>query len=1133
MAPVHALDKYYLTVTLLVTVGYQLLGFAIAWTFQFDKITDFTGGSNFFLLAILTLCIGNTFYARNVVASVLVMFWACRIAGFLLFRVLKMGSDTRFDEIRSHFWKFLGFWIGQIVWVWTVSLPVTILNSPAVSDPSYGGSNPAFGTSRDIAGIVVWAIGFLIESFADAQKYRAKASGTIPKGHPMNSDMSSEAEKILSAYNGVVQGELSWILLHYAYEQSDELELYCYGAEGLEEMKNKFYDLDQIFVAFYREELEETPGYALINYIPASTTHVQRVNSRRVGVILKKHQTMLTIDNLSQLTLPMIHKALVQPEPFSPPAMGASISLSSEPARSKFGKKPKPINIDHIPRRSFSETYAPQFPVPHQFVPPVPLLPSNHKSSGMLGGFLRRKKRDNSFDNDLPPPIPPKDDSIFLYKPPVPRESPPRYLASLPNAKRPSPTGSFSEWGVVSRLNGREVVVLPMDEEPPLPPTPPPPQIPKRVEVKSLPLKGKWARNPSIPSDPKERQRARQEARKQRELEERQAQEDERKRQEEIRRRKAEEKRRDEEEEIERRLRLEEELRQIAAERERKRRWEEEEEERKRRELEDKKRWEREKRLEEHKKLEQWRKQREKSQAEEARRSEEMRRREEDERRRKIQQAEKLVVQTKSVEPSITSGWVTIQFPDSLFWKRRYYRFVGRELHLHRSEKDLNTTLETLGLSGTVKALKEWKDGYEELEAIPYSFVVEFKDEKGTLSLFADSEEEKFRFLGLFKLRTWPLFPVVFKISSGFSSANPMEASPPPRRALKRSASTASLLTPPRTHRRRARGRSRGSCDSDSDSDDHRSKHHSDEEDEGNEPEGKRRVIKKRKLSSKAPQDEEDEEAKFWGGELPQVGDTKASSSRSKKPLLYQRFQSQSTGGTVSSEQGLVSPPPSHRKPAVPPAPVPGSPSPATTVSLPTTPQPKSKHKKGGSDSLVGLLRDSPTNPFIATPTGADSSDQVLESPSALLRGDQSPTPVYDKPTVTYVFRGVKRVYQNPMYNHAKSRPLSPPPNSKLPVEHPEFSPDPSCRPTLLFPEAHKKRKTKKAAAASSAKRSNRGKGNDSEDEDESLEQTLTRGRVKQPKFAKALTLDAELKKVAKKAVTKPKKAQVEDDPFC
>lgn len=44
MSPVHALDRYYLALTLLVTVGYQLTGFAIAWTLQFDKITDFTGG---------------------------------------------------------------------------------------------------------------------------------------------------------------------------------------------------------------------------------------------------------------------------------------------------------------------------------------------------------------------------------------------------------------------------------------------------------------------------------------------------------------------------------------------------------------------------------------------------------------------------------------------------------------------------------------------------------------------------------------------------------------------------------------------------------------------------------------------------------------------------------------------------------------------------------------------------------------------------------------------------------------------------------------------------------------------------------------------------------------------------------
>jgi len=101
---------------------------------------------------------------------------------------LNRGSDTRFDEIRSHFFKFLAFWIVQILWVWTASLPLTILNSPSVSDVRRGGSNPAFGTSRDIAGIVLWALGWVIESTADIQKFRYKSSG-VRKDRPMQTGL--------------------------------------------------------------------------------------------------------------------------------------------------------------------------------------------------------------------------------------------------------------------------------------------------------------------------------------------------------------------------------------------------------------------------------------------------------------------------------------------------------------------------------------------------------------------------------------------------------------------------------------------------------------------------------------------------------------------------------------------------------------------------------------------------------------------------------------------------------------------------------------------------------------------------------------------------------------------------------
>ena len=98
MGAVHVLDDYYLAITFLITVAYQLFFFA--------------GGTNFILLAILTLSFSdNRGDARNIVASLFIMLWAARLSGFLLFRILKSGKDDRFDDKRDKFWSFLGFWV--------------------------------------------------------------------------------------------------------------------------------------------------------------------------------------------------------------------------------------------------------------------------------------------------------------------------------------------------------------------------------------------------------------------------------------------------------------------------------------------------------------------------------------------------------------------------------------------------------------------------------------------------------------------------------------------------------------------------------------------------------------------------------------------------------------------------------------------------------------------------------------------------------------------------------------------------------------------------------------------------------------------------------------------------------------
>ena len=123
------------------------------------------------VLAIITLAWSGHHNARQIVDSLFIMLWGARLSGFLLFRIIKTGKDDRFDDKRDKFFSFLGFWVFQMFWVWTVSLPVTILNSPNVTKYR----QPNFGTGRDIAGVILFAIGFLMESVSDIQKYQFRS----------------------------------------------------------------------------------------------------------------------------------------------------------------------------------------------------------------------------------------------------------------------------------------------------------------------------------------------------------------------------------------------------------------------------------------------------------------------------------------------------------------------------------------------------------------------------------------------------------------------------------------------------------------------------------------------------------------------------------------------------------------------------------------------------------------------------------------------------------------------------------------------------------------------------------------------------------------------------------------------
>ena len=65
--------------------------------------------------------------------------------------------------------------------------------------------------------------------------------------------------------------------------------------------------------------------------------------------------------------------------------------------------------------------------------------------------------------------------------------------------------------------------------------------------------------------------------------------------------------------------------------------------------------------------------------------------------------------------------------------------------------------------------------------------------------------------------------------------------------------------------------------------------------------------------------------------------------------------------------------------------------------------------------------------------------------------------------------RGVRRECKNPLYNHAEDRPLSPPPQSKLAIDHPDYSPSIRCIPKRLFADTISRRKKEKKKKSSTA----------------------------------------------------------------
>lgn len=145
----------------------QWIAFIIAFTRKTEKFYDLTGSLTYISITTAAVLLIPQIDQRAVLLLVLVVIWAARLGTFLFTRVMQAGKDDRFDDIKVDFSRFLLTWTLQGLWV-------TFTSAAALAAITAAARQPLGWIS--LFGLVIWALGFIFELLADAQKSAFKAN---------------------------------------------------------------------------------------------------------------------------------------------------------------------------------------------------------------------------------------------------------------------------------------------------------------------------------------------------------------------------------------------------------------------------------------------------------------------------------------------------------------------------------------------------------------------------------------------------------------------------------------------------------------------------------------------------------------------------------------------------------------------------------------------------------------------------------------------------------------------------------------------------------------------------------------------------------------------------------------------
>lgn len=141
----------------------QWIAFVPAYLSQSEKYYDLVGSLTY--LSVLTLGVSLSPHKdlRTLILSVCIGCWAIRLGSFLFLRIRAVGEDSRFNEIKPHFFRFLMAWSLQGLWV-CFSLAAAMAAITSTQSVPLG----LWG----MLGLGIWLLGFAFEAVSDEQKRR-------------------------------------------------------------------------------------------------------------------------------------------------------------------------------------------------------------------------------------------------------------------------------------------------------------------------------------------------------------------------------------------------------------------------------------------------------------------------------------------------------------------------------------------------------------------------------------------------------------------------------------------------------------------------------------------------------------------------------------------------------------------------------------------------------------------------------------------------------------------------------------------------------------------------------------------------------------------------------------------------